>query len=87
MRIRSRAPGNEYDSGSYRRAVQRAADAAGVEVWSPNQLRHSYATELLAERFEVLGKIGATLGHARPATTRRYTEALVAAMSIAREVG
>ncbi len=42
---RSRA----YSAASYRRAIRRACEAAGVTTWSPNQLRHNAATMLRRE--------------------------------------
>jgi integrase len=38
-----------YLVNNYRRVIQRSAQKAGVEKWSPNQLRHSATTELRAE--------------------------------------
>lgn len=42
----SRPPGTRYTVDSYRHAINRACDAAKVPQWSPNQLRHNYATEI-----------------------------------------
>jgi len=41
-----RKPGEQYTTASYRRAVQRACDRAGVPKWHPHQLRHNAATRL-----------------------------------------
>lgn len=41
-----RPAGDHYTTESLRRAIQRAAKAAGVDAWSPHQLRHTAATEL-----------------------------------------
>ena len=38
-----RAVGDCYTSASFRKAVQRACDEAGVPKWSPHQLRHAAA--------------------------------------------
>ena len=38
--------GEHYLEASYRSAVQRAAERAGVEKWAPNQLRHTRSTEI-----------------------------------------
>ena len=38
--------GEHYLEASYRSAIQRAAERAGVERWAPNQLRHTRSTEI-----------------------------------------
>ncbi|CAD7694864.1 unnamed protein product [Ostreobium quekettii] len=61
-----------YRVDSYRRAIQRACERAGVERWSPNQLRHSFATRARAayglEAAQVL------LGHSCARITEVYAE-------------
>lgn len=37
---------DHYDDNSYRRAIQRACQKAGIPAWAPNQLRHSRLTEI-----------------------------------------
>ena len=61
-----------YDTASYRRAVARACEKAGVVRWSPNQLRHSAATRIRKE----LGieSAQAVLGHRNLETTQVYAE-------------
>jgi len=44
-----RAPGGTYNVGSYRRAIHRACDKAGILRWSPHRLRHNAATRLRRE--------------------------------------
>lgn len=44
-----RQPGIKYTSASYRRAIQRACDVAGIKRWTPYQIRHSKAQEVRAE--------------------------------------
>lgn len=39
-------PGEEYSVDSYRRAISRACDLAGIEHWTPHRLRHSAATKI-----------------------------------------
>ncbi len=39
--------GDHYLESSYRSAIQRAADRAGVQRWAPNQLRHTRSTEIM----------------------------------------
>jgi len=57
---------------SYGRAIHNACDAAGIKVWSPNQLRHTRATEL-RKQFG-LDAASAVLGHAKVETTQLYAE-------------
>ena len=80
------SPGDHYTTASYRRAVQRSAERAGVERWSPNQLRHSSLTEIRKkfglEAAQVIG------GHARADVTQVYAERdLDKAIEIARQMG
>ncbi len=75
-----------YSSLSYCRAVYRAAKRAGVERWSPNQLRHTYATCIRKrcglEAAQIL------LGHSRADVTQIYAERdLRTAEQVVREVG
>lgn len=67
-----RSPRDCYDSDSYRRAVQRAAEKAGVESWHPHQLRHTAASVIR----EALGIEYATamLGHSSTAMTAPYAK-------------
>jgi integrase len=60
-------PGKRYGASEYRRAITRAATAAGVATWSPNQLRHAAATEVRA-RFG-LEASQVVLGHATARTS------------------
>lgn len=65
-----RTPGAHYTTNSYGVAVARAAQAAGVSPWSPNQLRH-----LAAERIRKacgLEAVAAALGHSRVETSQIY---------------
>ncbi len=63
----------QYDVATYRRAIARGCDTAGVERWGPNRLRHSAATwirkELGIEAAQVV------LGHRLLETTQIYAEA------------
>jgi len=71
---------------SYEQAIKTACRKAGVENWSPNQLRHSAATRIR----EAYGIEAASiiLGHANMSTTEIYAERnLKAAVKIAGEVG
>lgn len=40
---------DRYTPATYRRAIHRACDAAGVPRWSPNRLRHNFATAIRRE--------------------------------------
>jgi site-specific recombinase XerC len=64
--------GTRYTHRTLAQAVRRAAKKAGVPPWSPNQIRHSVATEVR----KALGLEAAQtlLGHARAATTEIYAE-------------
>jgi integrase len=63
---------DRYDVASYRRAIRRACLKAGVPIWSPNQLRHSAATNI-RKRFG-LEASQACLGHAELGVTQVYAE-------------
>lgn len=64
--------GSMYTTKSYRQAIRRGCERAGVPNWSPNQLRHNAAT-FLREQFgiEVARVI---LGHTSAAVTEIYAE-------------
>ena len=85
-RNRKRALGDQYDANSYRRAIHRACDRAGIERWSPNRLRHAAATEI-RKRFG-LEAAQVTLGHSRADVTQIYAERdLDLAARVRQEVG
>lgn len=44
-----RPPWDRYDRDSYRRAVQRAAEKAKAEKWTPHRIRHTAGTEVRRE--------------------------------------
>ncbi len=73
---RSTGPGRvvaaKYDPRTYRQAIARACDRAGVPRWSPLNLRHAAATAIRAAHgLEAAANV---LGHARPDTTLIYAE-------------
>lgn len=79
-------PGAVYGVAAYGFAVRKAADKAGVPHWHPNQLRHTFATEVRraygVEAAQVL------LGHARVDVTQVYAERDFAlAARVAAEIG
>jgi integrase len=78
--------GRRYGRASYRNAILRACQKAGVPGWSPNQLRHSAATTIRA-RFG-LEAAQAVLGHARADVTQVYAARdLSRAVEVVREIG
>jgi integrase len=67
-------------------AVKRATEKAGVEMWGPNRLRHSAATEIRA-KFG-LEAAQTVLGHARADVTQIYAERDgTLAASVMKEIG
>jgi len=61
-----------YTTDTYRRAIQRACDKAGVDRWGPHRLRHNAGTFLRREYgIEVASII---LGHSSLAITQTYAE-------------
>jgi integrase len=81
-----RAAGEKYDRNSYARAVRRAALLAGVGTWSPNRLRHSFATEV--RKSHGLEAVQVCLGHAQATTSEIYAERDFAkAAAVARQIG
>jgi integrase len=67
-----RPASEQYDTTAYRRAIHRACERAGIERWSPNQLRHLRAGEI-KERLGI-EVAGAVLGHRHLSTTEVYAD-------------
>lgn len=65
-----RKPREQYDHHSYRQAVHRACMKAGIEIWSPNQLRHTAATEIVSKYGPIAAK--EYLGHSDLGTTLKH---------------
>jgi len=61
-----------YSTVTYRRAITRACDRAGIPRWTPNRLRHSAATRIRKEFG--LEAARALLGHSTTSTTEIYAE-------------
>ena len=97
-----RTPGNRYTTDSYRRAIQRACElanekrkkevaASGTEpdllpTWSPNQLRHTVATEVRSKFGLEASQV--VLGHAKADVTQVYAERdLSLASEVMRKIG
>ena len=67
-----RTVGDHYTSASYRRAIERACDEAGVPRWTPHRLRHSAAT-FIRKEFG-LEEARVILGHSHAGITELYAE-------------
>lgn len=81
-----RRAGEKYDRNSYARAVRRAAQVASVGTWSPNRLRHTFATEV--RKSFGLEAVQVCLGHSKADTTQIYAERdLMKAANVARQIG
>jgi site-specific recombinase XerD len=61
-----------YSIHGYSCAIKRACDAAGILRWTPNQLRHNFATE--ARRTAGVEVARVLLGHSSAVTTEIYAE-------------
>jgi integrase len=69
---RAADPTRRYSVDTYRRAIHRACDRAGIPRWSPNRLRHSAATKLRREIGLEAARV--VLGHSDASTTTIYAE-------------
>jgi integrase len=79
-------PGLKYTRHSYRVAVQRACKRAGIEPWSPRQLRQTRATAI--RKAFGLEAAKAVLGHTDTKITEIYAERdLELARRVMREIG
>ncbi len=79
-------PRDAYTTDSYRQAIQRACDKAGVPRWSPNQLRHNAGTK--ARKEFGLDGAQALLGHSNAKVTEIYAALdYEKAEEIARKIG
>ncbi|MBX3427935.1 MAG: site-specific integrase [Pirellulales bacterium] len=78
--------GGAYVPLSYAAAIRRACDAAGVERWSPNRLRHAAATEIRREFGLEAAQV--ILGHSQANVTQVYAERDAAkGYDVARQIG
>ena len=72
-RVTDRTVSDRYETATYAKAIRRACEAAGIDVWTPHRLRHTAATELRKEYgIEVTRAI---LGHSTVAASQIYAEA------------
>jgi integrase len=84
--LTNRKLGIAYSTQSYRKAIHRACKKAGVESWSPNQLRHTAATQIRAEFGLEAAQV--ILGHSKADVTQVYAERDMAlAVKVISEVG
>lgn len=82
----TRAPGEQYSKDSYNWAIRKACIRAGVEPWSPNQLRHNCATRV--RRLYGLDAAATVLGHRLGTVTEVYAEAdFQKAIEVMRQIG
>ena len=78
--------GGQYTAGAYGSVIKSACEKAGVEHWSPNQLRHAGATEI-REKYG-LEHAKSVLGHTDAKTTEIYAKVHdEKAILVAREIG
>jgi integrase len=78
--------GGHVSVGGYGAAIRTACKLAGIEPWSPNQLRHSGATRIRQQAS--LDAAQVILGHSNISMTQTYAERNPdAALRIAAEVG
>ncbi|WP_437203495.1 tyrosine-type recombinase/integrase [Planctomicrobium sp. SH664] len=76
----------QYSLEGYSCAIKRACDKAGVPRWTPNQLRHNFATR--ARREFGIEAARVTLGHSSAVTSEIYAERdLDAARAVVAKIG
>lgn len=71
-KVRARGPKDRYTTGTYRRAIERACDRAGVERITPHQLRHLAATVIRSQMGVDVAR--AMLGHSLASVTEIYSK-------------
>jgi integrase len=76
-----KAPGKQYSISSYANAIETACKKAGVERWTPNQLRHLSLS--LARSKSGLDGAQALAGHRHASTTEIYAKVAVEKMILA----
>ena len=81
-----KAPGEQYTTEAYNRAIARACKRASVPLWSVNQLRHLAATEIRQKYGLEVAQI--MCGHKHASTTEIYAEVdHEKGIQVAREIG
>lgn len=83
-----RQAGRQYTTASYRRAIHRACDAAGIKRWSPNRIRKTAGT-IIRKETGSLEAAQACLGHKSRSTTERFYAAIDTALAaeVMRKIG
>jgi integrase len=85
-RAPQRMPGETYNKNSYRQAIERGCLRAGVPIFQPNQIRHSFGTKV--RRDYGLEAAQALLGHSKASTTEIYAQRNEAlARDVAQRIG
>jgi integrase len=69
---KKRVPGDCYNNRSYSHALRAAIELAGVPHWSPNQLRHTMATEV--DKILGIEATSVLLGHNNTEITKIYLD-------------
>lgn len=77
---RKRAPREHYTTGTYRRAIERACDAAGAARFTPHRLRHLAATRVRAELGVDTAR--ALCGHTLASVTEIYSREVDRALAL-----
>ena len=81
-----KAPGEQYTTEAYNRAVARACKRAGIPLWSVNRLRHLAATEVRQKYGLEVAQV--LCGHKHASTTEIYAEVdHEKGIQIVREIG
>jgi integrase len=81
-----RKPAGRYDVSPYDHAITTACGKAGVPLWRPNQLRHTFATRVRKEHGPEAVQV--LLGHSKADVTQIYAEKNEAlAVGIAAKIG
>ena len=70
--VRRGRSGTHYSKFSYRQAIAKACDKANVPKWTPNQLRHNFATR--SRREFGIEATRTVLGHSSAVTSEIYAE-------------
>ena len=85
-KLTDRTMGDAYTVDSYRRAIERACDKAGVPRWTPYRLRHSAATAIRKKYGLEAAQV--ILGHAQADVTQIYAAVdREKAATVLREIG
>ncbi len=83
----SRRVTDHYDTNSYRKAINRLCNKAGITPWNPNQLRKLAATRA-REHYDSLDAAQSLLGHKSMDVTQTYAKlSKERLIQIARELG